>query len=441
MLRKVAFMSRRLLVSGLVLLVAFVTVIMMPFASASAQEEKQPMLAVIDLSGNLVLYDADGQNPVAITTDADRRTRLYQWPTWSTDGRLAFFGVSADPTDSFSLRAYILETPNDVPQVAWTRLGDVFTYAYWSPGDCGGGNCRDLAVLFTAGDGSGLAVQMIRANGGEYTNRLAERGAPFYYSFSPDGKKMLWHRFNRQLELYDVAGNTVERTLPDTPGLFQSPMWSPVDDRLLFAVPGRVEGSVDVVIADGEARTVLIDDLSGPASFAWSPDASKVAALNGLNTLSITDVRSGAEIARAPQGQIVAFFWSPGGDRVAFLSLTPAAQPRSEVETFGTNGHTEKAAYPPEQANAPALTWYVLEVASKTVTALAAFNPTRDMVYYLNFFDQFSRSHSLWSPDGRYLVYGATAVDGSPEVLLADTRTPGQTIRVGDGAIGVWSWR
>lgn len=435
-------MNRRLWVGLLALLI----VILGPFTWARAtraQEEKQPMLAVIDLSGNVVLYDADGQNPVAITTDADRRTRIYQWPTWSTDGRLAFFGVSADPADPFSLRAYVLETPNDVPQMAWTRREDVFTYAYWSPGDCsgGGGNCRDLAVLYTAGDGSGLAVQMIRAKGGEYTNQLVERGAPFYYSFSPDGKKMLWHRFNGQLELYDVAENAVERTLPDAPGLFQSPMWSPVDNRLLFAVPGRVDGSVDVVIADEETRSVLLNDVSGPVYFAWSPDASKVASLNGLGVLVVTDVRYGTELARAPQGQVVAFFWSPNGDRVAFLSLTPAAPRRSEVETFSTNGHTEQATYPPEQANGPALTWYVLEVASGTVTALTAFNPTRDMVYYLNFFDQFSRSHALWSPDGRYLVYGATAADGSPEVLLADTRTPGQTVRVGDGSIGIWSWR
>ena len=65
---------------------------------------------------------------------------------------------------------------------------------------------------------------------------------------------------------------------------------------------------------------------------------------------------------------------------------------------------------------------------------------SRDMVYYLNFFDQFARSHSLWSPDGRYVVYGASDTLGQPSVLLVDTRNPGQPIKVATGTFGVWSW-
>jgi len=98
------------------------------------------------------------------------------------------------------------------------------------------------------------------------------------------------------------------------------------------------------------------------------------------------------------------------------------------------NGH--RAA---EQATG-GLVWYVLDVTTGKSTSLSTFLPTRDMVYLLNFFDQFARSHSLWSPDGRYLTYGATDALGQSVVMLVDTHT-GSTTKVAPGSIGVWSWR
>jgi hypothetical protein len=87
------------------------------------------------------------------------------------------------------------------------------------------------------------------------------------------------------------------------------------------------------------------------------------------------------------------------------------------------------------------LTWNILDVTSNRVTTLSNFIPTRDMIYYLNFFDQFVRSHSLWSPDGRYLVYASIDSLGNQSVVLADTRSPGSTIRVASGSLGIWSWK
>ena len=62
------------------------------------------------------------------------------------------------------------------------------------------------------------------------------------------------------------------------------------------------------------------------------------------------------------------------------------------------------------------------------------------MVYLLNFFDQFARSHSLWSPDGRYLSYGATDSTGKPGVYIVDTRKSASPVKVDQGTIGIWSW-
>jgi TolB protein len=80
-------------------------------------------------------------------------------------------------------------------------------------------------------------------------------------------------------------------------------------------------------------------------------------------------------------------------------------------------------------------------VAAETATRLAAFLPSRDMIYYLQFYDQFARSHRLWSPDNRYFVYGEVTRFGQSIVSLQDTRVPGaapQTIM--EGGFGVFSW-
>ncbi len=61
-------------------------------------------------------------------------------------------------------------------------------------------------------------------------------GAPFYYSWSPDGQRMVWQRNNRQIDIFDVNANEISRTFDQLPAEFFAPAWSPVDDRVLFGV-------------------------------------------------------------------------------------------------------------------------------------------------------------------------------------------------------------
>ncbi|MCE7945930.1 MAG: hypothetical protein DYG88_00710 [Chloroflexi bacterium CFX4] len=424
------------------LVIGLLAALLLPM-TAGAQGGSGGMLAVIGTDRNLSIYDADGRNPFPITTDADIQRRIYQMPTWSTDGRLAFFGVSLDQADPYSLRMFVVQDvqAGATYATAYTSQEEVLTYAYWSPNDCPLGNCRDLALLYTPAGGNLLAVKLIRDDGGTFSEIEVERGAPFYYSFAPNGKRMLWHRFGLRLELYDVESNSIESTLTDVPGAFQAPMWSPVagDERLLFAVRNANNPqNSDLVIAEGDSRLTLLADQPPPLAFAWNADATQVAVTSAFGALKVLDASNGAELASSQFGQIAAHFWSPQGDKVAYLSLR---RPNLVGQTYlSSNGHGEGSFF--QQTQPQQLTWYVLDVATGDEFALDSFSPTREMIYFLNFFEQFARSHTFWSPDGRYLAYAAfDSTRDLAEVRLAEVRNGGALRKVADGVIGIWSWR
>lgn len=423
------------------LMIALIAALLLPL-TASAQGGTGGMLAVIDLSGNLIIYDAEGTNPFPITTDADGRTKVYQMPTWSTDGRLAFFGVSVERSDPYSLRMFVVEEVQaGAPyQVAYSSQEEVLTYAYWAPENCPAGSCRDLALLYTPPDRNMLGVRLIRDTEGVFEVIEVARGAPFYYSFAPDGKRMLWHRFGRRLELYNVADNRIEATLPELSGSFQAPMWSPVagDERLLFAAQSETDPELsDLVIAEGDSRLKLLSDQPAPLAFAWNADGTLVAVTSAFGPLQVLDIASSTTLVSSQVGQVVAHFWSPQGDKLAFLSLRRPAATRQTG--FSGNGHAPGDL---QQGAQLQLTWYILEVATGTEYALHSFTPTREMIYFLNFFEQFARSHTFWSPDGRYIAYGALiAEQGTAEVRMVEAEEGGAVRKVADGVIGIWSWR
>jgi len=62
------------------------------------------------------------------------------------------------------------------------------------------------------------------------------------------------------------------------------------------------------------------------------------------------------------------------------------------------------------------------------------------MIYYLRFFDQFARSHRLWSPDSRSLTYAEVLDDGRSVVSLVETTGTGTPRTLMYGRIGVFSW-
>jgi hypothetical protein len=81
---------------------------------------------------------------------------------------------------------------------------------------------------------------------------------------------------------------------------------------------------------------------------------------------------------------------------------------------------------------------WVADTQDDSVRRLRAFEPTNLFVFqFLPFFDQYSRSHRIWSADSEFLVLPLVEEDVSRIYALpvnGDEGTP-----VADGVIGFWN--
>jgi len=389
-----------------------------------AQTVDAGQIAIAAQDGNIYLYDIATDETTPLTDDAVSGSKAYSWPTWSNDGRLAFFGSSRVPDDQYQFGIFIRNVAGAIERI-YTSSDEFFTYASWAPADCPAGNCRDLAVLYTAASGN-LALRRVRVDGEVMIEELSE-GGPHYWDWSPDGSSMLWARFGTELSIYDADSNAISETFTDRLGFQRAVDWSPTDNRMLAAVraPGRLN---DLMIFEDGERLVLAEGFPGPVSFEWSPDGTKVAYLDEQRArLTVADARTGEAIATAPD-DAYAFFWAPDSTRLAYLTITQIQDSGDVLASYQG------------QRTVPRLQWVVFSPESGNSARLAAFLPTRETIYYLRFFDQFARSHRLWSPDSRYLTYGEVLADGRSVVSLLDTTAPSTVRTLMEGQIGVFSW-
>ncbi|MEL6405548.1 MAG: hypothetical protein AAFR81_14360 [Chloroflexota bacterium] len=400
-------------------------------------------LAIIDTDYNIATYDLTSETLTQLTDDG-ANDRRYQWATWSTDGRLAYFcceATGALPTSQIFVSSNGVTTP----ELLYETEGEFIIYASWSPADCGT-DCREVAILANNLRNGTLAVDIIEDSTESTVTRLGT-GSPFYFHWNATGSDLIFHRNNSQLDIHTRAQNDISASLSDSSGTFQTPVWSPIDSRVLVGVRGAERGTTDLVIIDGDDTTTLVSGLEGLVSFLWSPDGSKIAYRTvdqfGINNIIVVDANTGEEISASDVSGAVAFFWSPDSTRIAFITI--------EGTTQGQN-----ATLPPIAPETPfmqrfvqddsptALYWNVLDVETGANVRYSPFIPTFEMTYLLTYFDQFAPSHRVWSPDSNYLVYtGFVDRDSQPEPFVyiqdvSDNSIAPQSIT--EGVFSVWSF-
>jgi len=403
------------------------------FSYAQTTTVSPGLIAYIGTDYNVYTTSAQGGTPATLTKDASvtkAPQQIYQWPTWSSDGQLAYFRSGIDATSGSPVTEVLVSADGKTPGAsAYVGANEAFTYANWSPKPCGA-DCRDLALLLS--DPSGLSVKLVRWQNGAGTSTTIGAGAPFYYTWSPEGARLITQQNNQQFEIYDTSTSKFTSTLTQTPGATFTPDWSPTDDRLLLGV--KNQSSTDLVIANGTDVKTLAAGQVNPIWFSWSPDGKQVAYIDRQGPLIVLDAASGAVVTKSSAEGVLAFFWSPDSQHIAYLTPPPKS-----------NGSLTAAKRPVSLAQqsqpAQTLAWSVINVADGTNRQYGSFQPSDELLYLLVYFDQFAVSHHVWSPDSRDLVYSETTALGRHAIDVLDTTQANAAPQViADGLIGIWSF-
>ncbi|MDQ2965601.1 MAG: hypothetical protein M3R57_07110 [Chloroflexota bacterium] len=357
-------------------------------------------IAVLSDRGTLTVFDADGSNAVVLADSVPGETLVRQ-PTWSADGaRIAWVRLAADGTSGDVMTAMADGArPTDTP-VAVAPF-----YLAWDP-------TSSHIVYLGNSPPVGIELGLVDVTASAYVP--IDAGSPLYLSWAPSGKQLLVHVGTDRLDRLALDGS--HTSLHDHPGTFTAPVWT-TDGRTFVYVSNDARGQRLIAYDLGTGRSEVLARFEGTIAFVVSPDGSRVAyqVLQGqtlATPLSVIDRKTGT-IKRVATEYSPAFFWSPDGAKL--LSLLPEATP--ERLWFR---------------------WNVWEDGSSFSTG--RFVPSlvfsRD---YLQFFEQYAQSMSLWSPDGSAFVYAAEDESGETGVWIQPAIPDAAPVRLADGVFATWS--
>ena len=387
--------------------VALLVVLAAAFAGAQAPPPSAHVAFVLPDGRPAIVHPDSGAVTILAATPQQAA-----FPTWSPDGGRVAYGTLA----AGAARVDVADAQGGSVRSVYASPSDAPIYLSWDPSG------RVLAML--AVDRDGLALHLIDV--ASASSRLFARGSPFYWSWSRAGDRLLVHR--DVLGVGALVGFTglvdfeVPEPLPD-PGVFQSPALAPSERFLAYAtLAGGDVRRVVVAPAGGAAGSASSADETitrevphhGQAAFAWHPRLDVLAIQRGVaggyGALSLLDAVTG-DLEVVVENGSLAFFWSPDGGSIAFLTL------RFALPGFEGERRVRTAAAP--EASRARLAINVLDVATGLVREIADFVPTALFVeQFLPFFDQYARSHRVWSPRSDALVFSALDDAGTPMITL-----------------------
>jgi len=358
-------------------------------------------LVVLDSEGNVVTIDPDGTNPSPITGDAGDTAR-YSQPSWSPQSdRVAWaeitetgFGVSLSGPDGQDPKTITMSAPP--------------FYLYWSP------DGEAIGVLHNGLQGD-IEFEMIDVAAA--TTSILASGTPFYFSWSPESDRVVVHVRQTIFGILDLEGEPTD--LGATGETYQSPHWTPsgifhlgVDGLEVKDPSGEARvlatatGSI-ALVANHQGSRVAVQSFVGQDDGGISVALSQTPALP-TNAVAVVDVVTG-EVSEVTSSPSIGFFWSPDGESLLVLEPT------------GDGVETE------------VLVWN-----DGTTRSLSTITPEPGFVSeVLQFFDQYSQSLRLWSPDSSAVVL-VGAIDSQPGIWVQDVASGGP-VKVFDGSWAVWS--
>jgi TolB protein len=287
----------------------------------------------------------------------------------------------------------------------------------WSP------DGRHISFLSGQSDGT-LAVRVVAADGSAEPDLLGTTTSSSYFAWKPDSSALLLHMGGASFEEGRVAayepGNAKPLQELADPGLFKTPAWSADGSQFFYVAqpavtgvptPEMVESVLTSVSPDG-ATQALASEKMAALLFARAPASDDIAYTTfgpaGFGPLKMVGAGVSPHVISRDDEQIPAFFWSPDGSQIAYLTVSKSA-----------GGGTR-------------LTWHVVGREGGAIRDLSSFVPSQAFVAMISYFDAYAFSLNMWSAKGDKLVYGAD--DG---VYVLDVPS-GKVERRADGAMATW---
>lgn len=408
------------------------------YGESSDADEPVPVAPKVD---RIAYAGLDGQIRTVAPDGSDARTispseGVFTWPTWSPDGRRVLFsGVtsrsSAEPRVSLyafdSITGQVDELHVREPGIQGLVARDAPHYTIWAP------DARRFA--FIGNSTQGLTLYLGDVEDVSAPVPIMDRG-PMYVDWSPDSRHLLVHRGLEHLTV-DARSGEASPMAVDSRGIgYRAPAWMPSEEGVTF-VSGDESGRYGLYTSGVDARDqTLVDAVPDGVAFTWSPDGQYLAVADPERVLfydqmqlwvygHISLFREGAQ--RHPvelQEDVVAFFWSPDSTRLAYVTLTRVPG---------------------------VLRWNILAVEDGERWRLVDFLPSSDQATVFQFFDQFARSHTIWSPDSESIVIAGSVAGGalsasvgrqavSSIAVIGVERLPTVDV-IADGTLGFWSPR
>ena len=380
------------------------------------------------LTGEALVGQGEGGGPLARSLQVEK---LYAWPTWSPDGtKIAVSQVQVINNET-EMSIQVIDVLDGRVATVYINEGSRLVaagaphYLYWSP------DSRFLGFLIAGSRGLTLLVE--DTDNPTVPVEVATN-VPLYFHWAPDGASMVVHAGDA-IQLVRKPFDTSTPVLMARSQGFRVPALSPDGTLVAYTMdepPQEGRESEDELLigqADvpNQARRVL--QVSSNSAFLWSPDGSELAVADGQGRTSPFFERlrvvsaDGATVRTIAEEQVFAFYWSPAGDKIAWVSRVP---------------------------DGTLFEWAVADRTGDSVQRLFRFQPSADVLSMLSFFDQYAYSHSPWSPDSTRLVVAGTQEASlgrrngqSPSgdrvfVLEVSGATPPKEIAAGN--LAFWSW-
>ena len=405
----------------------------------STLERKSGLIAYVGLDGNMYVSDQGGGKRQQLTDDASLPknqgdpSSYYQFPTWAQDGNQVAFTKFATVGTQTTSGLIVANIDEKSQKEVYTSQSEHPFYLYWSPD-----NANISFLSTTSAGGQNILLQSVPAAGGERT--LIDTGSPYYWSWAPDGHEMIVHTGSdtstspEHLSFLRVDSTVLEDGLDETPASFQAPAWSPDGSHIALA---RLSDNVkQVVVTDSAGKNPkTIGTFTTKTAFAWSSDSTRLAYLDGaqalasgtLGALHVYDMETSKEVVQ--DLNIMAFFWSPDGKKIAYFVPVQAGDSGS--------GSSSSTTTTPQLA----LQLHVLDVTSGESWEIFTYRPSDVFLNILPYFDQYNQSVTIWSPDNNNLVLSYIDSSGSPGIAIVAASGKLQPRLLAPGFIAFWSWK